>query len=83
MNSVVSFMYEGRFLTYGCNHLSTNWDIFSVMLSQLETMAGFPFGFCGFSLRSKVSRFCVLVASVGIQPVSKFFLALAYGLQYC
>ena len=28
MNSIVSFTYEGRFLTYGCSHLSTNWDIF-------------------------------------------------------
>ena len=35
MNSVVSLMYEGRFCTYGCSHLSTNCDIFSVMLSQL------------------------------------------------
>ena len=40
MNSVVYliYMYEGRFFMYGCNHLSTNCDIFSVMLSQLETM---------------------------------------------
>ena len=28
INSVVSLTYEGRFLTYGCSHLSTNWDIF-------------------------------------------------------
>ena len=40
MNLVVSLMYEGRFFTYGCSHLSTNWDIFSVMLSQLETIYG-------------------------------------------
>ena len=26
-NSVVSFRYEGRFLTCGCNHRSTNWDV--------------------------------------------------------
>ena len=44
MNSVVSLMYEGRFCTYGCSHLSTNCDIFSVMLSQLETMGLFPIG---------------------------------------
>ena len=46
MNSVVSFTYyEGRLFTYGCSHLSTNWDIFSVMLSQLETMGQIPIGF--------------------------------------
>ena len=34
LNSIVSLTYEGRFLTYyGCSYLSTNWDIFSVMLS--------------------------------------------------
>ena len=37
-------MYEGRFCTYGCSHLSTNCDIFSVMFSQLETMGLFPIG---------------------------------------
>ena len=58
MNSVVSLMYEDRFFTYGCNHLSTNWDIF-VMLSHLETMGRIPIGFCGFSLTSIVLRFCV------------------------
>ena len=36
MNYVVSLTYEDRFLTYSCSHLSTNWDIFSVMLSHLE-----------------------------------------------
>ena len=38
MNSVVSFIYEGKLVTDGCSHLSTNWDIFSVILSQLETI---------------------------------------------
>ena len=38
MNSVVSFIYEGKLVTYGCSHLSTNWDIFSIILSQLETI---------------------------------------------
>ena len=33
--------------------------IFSVMLSQLETMGRIPIGFCGFSLRNIVLRFCV------------------------
>ena len=28
MNLVMSFTYEGKFDTYGCSHLSTNWDIF-------------------------------------------------------
>ena len=45
MNLVVSLMYEGRLFMYGCSHLSTNWDIFSVMLSQLETMGQIPIGF--------------------------------------
>ena len=46
MNSVVSFTYEGRRCTYGCSHLSTNWDIRSVMLSQLETIGRIPLDFC-------------------------------------
>ena len=45
INSVVSLMYEGRFFMYGCNHLLTNCDILSVMLSQLETMGRIPIGF--------------------------------------
>ena len=44
-NSVVSFRYEGRFLTYGCNHWSTNWDMVSVMLLQLDTIGIIPIGF--------------------------------------
>ena len=44
INSVVSLTYEGRFLTYGCSHLSTNCDILSVVLSQLETMGRIPIG---------------------------------------
>ena len=60
MNLVVSLMYDDRFFfMYGCSHLSTNWDIFSVMLSQLETVGRIPIGFCGFSLGSIVLRFCV------------------------
>ena len=45
INSVVSFTYEGRLFTYGCSHLSTNWDIFSFILSQLETMGRMLIGF--------------------------------------
>ena len=45
INSVVSLTHEGRFLMYGCSHLSMNCDIFSVMLSQLETMGRIPIGF--------------------------------------
>ena len=44
MNSVVSFMYEGKLLTYGCSHWFTNWDIFSFMLSQLDTIGRIPIG---------------------------------------
>ena len=45
INSLMSFTYEGRRHTYGCSHLSTNWDIRSVMLSQLETTGQIPIGF--------------------------------------
>ena len=45
MNSVESLIYEGRFFMYGCNHLLINWNIFSVMLLQLETMGQIPIGF--------------------------------------
>ena len=44
MNSVVSFTYDGKLSTYCCSHLSTNWDILSVMLSQLETIGWIPIG---------------------------------------
>ena len=43
--SVVSFRYEGSFLTCGCSHLSTNWDMRSVMLLQLDTIGLIPIGF--------------------------------------
>ena len=45
MNSVESFRYEGRFLTTGWSHLSTNVDMGSVMLLQLDTMGRIPIGF--------------------------------------
>ena len=52
MNSVgLSHNYEGRRCTYGCSHLSTNWDIRSVMLSQLETIGRIPIGFLCIFLR--------------------------------
>ena len=44
-NSVVSFRYEGRFFTCGCNHLSANWDMGSVILLQLDTIGLIPMGF--------------------------------------
>ena len=44
-NSVESFRYERRFFTCGCSHLSTNWDMGSVILLQLDTMGLIPIGF--------------------------------------
>ena len=44
-NSVESFRYEGKFFTCGCNHLSTNWDMDSVILLQLDTIGLIPMGF--------------------------------------
>ena len=44
-NSVISFRYEGRFLTCGCNHQSTNWDMVSVILLQLDMIGLIPIGF--------------------------------------
>ena len=32
-----AFMYEGQLFTQGCSHWYMNWDIFSVVLSQLDT----------------------------------------------
>ena len=40
--SDVSSRYEGSFLTCGCNHLSTNWDIRSVILLQLDMIGLIP-----------------------------------------
>ena len=51
MNSVESFRYEGRFLTNGWSHLSTNLDMGSVMLLQLDTMGRIPIGFLWIFLR--------------------------------
>ena len=65
INSVVSLTYEGRFLTYGCSHLSTNCDIFSVMLSQLETMGQIPIGFLWIFFRKY--SFEVLCLTGGLQ----------------
>ena len=43
--SVESFRYDGSLFTSGCSHLSTNWDMGSVILLQLETMGLIPIGF--------------------------------------
>ena len=43
MNEVESCTYDGYCLTYyGCSQWSMNVDMFSVMLSQLETMGLIP-----------------------------------------
>ena len=34
---VVSLMYQGKFFIHGCSHWYMNWDIFLVVLSQLDT----------------------------------------------
>ena len=44
-NSVMSLRYEGSFFTCGCNHRSTNWDIGSVILLQIDTVGLIPIGF--------------------------------------
>ena len=44
-NSVEFFRYEGRFFTCGCNHRSTNWDMGSVILLQLDMIGLIPIGF--------------------------------------
>ena len=64
INSVVSFTYEGRLFTYGCSHLSTNWDIFSVMLSQLETMGRIPIGFLWIFLRKYIFKVLCLIGGL-------------------
>ena len=64
INSVVSLIYEGRFLTYGCSHLSTNWDIFSVMLSQLETVGRIPIGFLWIFFRKYIIEVLCLVGGL-------------------
>ena len=70
MNSVVSFIYEGKLVTYGCSHLSTNWDIFSVILSQLETIGRMPVGFLCIFLRKY--NFDVLWFCGGLQNWYQF-----------
>ena len=42
INSLESCMYEGSCLTYGWSQWSTNADMFSVMLSQLDTIGLIP-----------------------------------------
>ena len=44
-NSVESLRYEGRFFTCGCSHLSTNYDMGSVIPLQLDTIGLIPMGF--------------------------------------
>ena len=44
-NSVESLRYEGSFFTCGCSHLSTNCDMGSVTLLQLDTIGLIPMGF--------------------------------------
>ena len=46
MNSVVSFIYEGKLVTYGCSHLSTNWDIFLLYCHSLRLLGECPLDFC-------------------------------------
>ena len=70
MNSVVFFIYEGKLVTYGCSHLSTNWDIFSVILSQLETIGQMPIGFLCIFLRKY--NFDVLWFCGGLQNWYQF-----------
>ena len=38
INSLESCMYEGNCLTYGWSQWSTNADMFSIMLSQPDTI---------------------------------------------
>ena len=45
MKSVESFRYEGSCFTYGWSHVSTNCEIRSVMLLQLDTIGLMPIGF--------------------------------------
>ena len=45
MKSLESFMCDGSCFTYGCSHLSTNCEIFSVMLLQLDTIGLVLIGF--------------------------------------
>ena len=42
--SVESLRYEGSFFMCGCNQRSTNWDMGSVMLLQLDTIGLIPIG---------------------------------------
>ena len=65
INSLMSFKYEGRHHTYGCSHLSTNWDIRSVMLSQLENIGQIPIGFLWIFLRNCMSYGLRVVCKIG------------------
>ena len=42
-----SYLLDMRviFFTCGCNHQSTNWDMGSIMLLQLDTIGLIPIGF--------------------------------------
>ena len=44
-NSVEFLRYEGSFFTCGCSHLSTNCDMSSVILLQLDTIGLIHMGF--------------------------------------
>ena len=78
MNSVVSFIYEGKLVTYGYSHLSTNWDIFSIILSQLETIGRMPIGFLCIFLRKY--NFDVLWFCGGLQKIGTNLLK---GIHFC
>ena len=45
MKSVVSLIKDGSAFMIGCNQMSTNWEIFSVILLTLETIGLIPIGF--------------------------------------
>ena len=51
INSVVSFINEGRSLIRGWSQMSTNSEMFSVMLLQLDTIGRIPIGFLWIFLR--------------------------------
>ena len=59
MNSVESFRYEGSFLSNGWSHLSTNLDVGSVMLLQLDTMGRIPIGFLWIFFKKHSLDVCV------------------------
>ena len=45
MKSVVSLIKDGNDFMIGCSQMSTNWEMFSVILLTLETIGLIPMGF--------------------------------------